>query len=76
VLYLWSQNKGQQKRFLMKFSELQRILEKDGWYIKRTSGHHIYVHPTKPGVIPVGKHGAKEVPSGTANKILKQAGLK
>jgi predicted RNA binding protein YcfA (HicA-like mRNA interferase family) len=28
------------------------------------------------GIIPVGKHGTKEVPQGTANKILKQAGLK
>jgi predicted RNA binding protein YcfA (HicA-like mRNA interferase family) len=60
----------------MKFSELQKKLERDGWYIKRTGSHHIYVHPTKPGVIPVGKHGTKEVPSGTANNILKLAGLK
>ena len=60
----------------MKFSELHRLLERDGWYVKRKSGHLIYVHPTKPGTIPVGKHGAKEVPSGTAKNILKQAGLK
>ena len=60
----------------MKFSELQRLLERDGWYVKRKSGHLIYVHPTKPGVIPLGKHGTKEVPHGTANKILRQAGLK
>jgi len=51
-------------------------LERDGWYIKRKSGHLIYVHPTKQGIIPLGKHGTKEVPQGTANKILKQAGLK
>jgi len=29
-----------------------------------------------PGERWVGKHGTKEVPQGTANKILKQAGLK
>ena len=57
-------------------SELQRLLERDGWYVKGKSGHLIYVHPTKPGVIPLGKHGTKEVPHGTANKILRQAGLK
>jgi hypothetical protein len=28
------------------------------------------------GIIPVDKHETKEVPQGTANKILKQAGLK
>lgn len=60
----------------MKFSELQRRLERDGWYIKRTGGHYIYVHPEKKGEIVVGKHGSKEVPTGTAMKILKQAGLK
>lgn len=28
----------------MKYSELYRLLERDGWYIERTKGHHIYVH--------------------------------
>ncbi|MGN6492971.1 MAG: type II toxin-antitoxin system HicA family toxin [Agriterribacter sp.] len=37
----------------MKFSELQRRLERDGWYIERTKGHHIYAHPIKPGKIPL-----------------------
>lgn len=61
----------------MKFSELQRKLEKEGWYIERTKKHHIYVHPQKPDIkIPVGKHGSKEVPYGTAQSILKQAGIK
>lgn len=60
----------------MKFSELQRKLEKNGWYIDRSKKHHIYVHPQKPGIkIPVGKHGANEVPSGTLKSILKEAGL-
>ena len=60
----------------MKFSELYRKLERDGWYIERTAKHHIYVHPNKPGKIPVGKHGSDEVPKGTLNSILKTAGLK
>jgi predicted RNA binding protein YcfA (HicA-like mRNA interferase family) len=60
----------------MKFSELQRKLEKEGWYIERTGKHHVYIHPDKPGAIPVGKHKSEEVPTGTLNKILKLAGLK
>jgi predicted RNA binding protein YcfA (HicA-like mRNA interferase family) len=61
----------------MKFAELQRKLEKEGWYIARTAKHHIYVHPDKPGVqIPIGKHKSEEVATGTLNKILKLAGLK
>ena len=60
----------------MKFSELFKILEKDGWQIERTKKHHIYTHPTKQGKIPVGKHASEEVRTGTLNAILKLAGLK
>ncbi|MDO8930428.1 MAG: type II toxin-antitoxin system HicA family toxin [Bacteroidota bacterium] len=60
----------------MKFSELYKILEKDGWYIERTKKHHIYIHPSKNGRIPVGKHSSEEVRTGTLYGILKLAGLK
>jgi len=60
----------------MKFSELYKLLENDGWYIKTTSKHRKYIHASKPGFISVGKHGSKKVPTGTLNKILKDAGLK
>ncbi|KAA2239617.1 type II toxin-antitoxin system HicA family toxin [Chitinophaga agrisoli] len=60
----------------MKFSELYRMLERDGWYVERTKKHRVYVHPEKTGSIPVGKHVAQEVPKGTLNSILKLAGLK
>jgi len=60
----------------MKFSELYKILEKDGWQVERTKKHHIYAHPTKQGKIPVGKHSSEEVRTGTLNAILKLAGLK
>jgi predicted RNA binding protein YcfA (HicA-like mRNA interferase family) len=59
----------------MKFSELYRLLERDGWYIERTKKHHVYVHPRKPGTIPVGKHAAHKVPKGTLSSILKLANL-
>ncbi len=60
----------------MKFSELYRMLERDGWYIKRTNKHHYYVHPHKSGRVAVGKHVSKEVPTGTLQQIIKMAGLK
>lgn len=60
----------------MKFSELYKILEKDGWQIERTKKHHIYTHSIKQGKIPVGKHSSEEVRTGTLNAILKLAGLK
>jgi predicted RNA binding protein YcfA (HicA-like mRNA interferase family) len=60
----------------MKFSELYRLLENDGWYIEYTKKHHMYVHPIKKGKIPVGKHGSQEIATGTLSSILKMAGLK
>ncbi len=38
----------------------------------------MYVHPAKPGpvVVPSGGKGGQDVPQGTLNSILKQAGLK
>ncbi|HVE75598.1 MAG TPA: type II toxin-antitoxin system HicA family toxin [Actinomycetota bacterium] len=61
----------------MKVSEVIRLLESDGWMLSRTRGsHRQYKHSTKPGLVTMaGKPGA-DVPSGTLNSILKQAGLK
>ena len=63
----------------MKYREVLKLLESDGWYIERTSGSHVqFRHPTKPGTvtIPGGGKGSRDIPPGTLNSILKQAGLK
>ena len=60
----------------MKYRDLVKKLEQDGWYWKRSSGsHRIYKHPIKPGMAVVVYHGTKDVPEGTLKGILKQAGL-
>jgi len=60
----------------MKYRDLIKRVEKDGWYWKRTSGsHEIYKHPTKSGTVVVAHHGSKDIPEGTLKSILKQAGL-
>jgi predicted RNA binding protein YcfA (HicA-like mRNA interferase family) len=60
----------------MKFRDIVKLIEQDGWYWKRTSGSHcIYKHPEKPGTVVIAYHGAKDVPDGTLKSILKQAGL-
>jgi predicted RNA binding protein YcfA (HicA-like mRNA interferase family) len=57
--------------------QLIRLLKKDGWILKtQTGSHKQFVHPTKRGKITVSFHGKKEIPPGTLNRILKQAGLK
>ncbi len=61
----------------MKFSELVRLLEKNGFQIVKHKGSIRYYG--KPGwekLIRVDYHGSKEVPTGTCNAILKAAGLK
>lgn len=47
-----------------------------GWTEVRTGKHIILRHPTKPGILRVSNHPAKEVAAGTLNSILKEAGLK
>ena len=61
----------------MKFSELVRLLEQNGFKIVKEKGSIRYYG--KPGwdkLIRVDYHGAKEVPTGTCHAILKAAGIK
>lgn len=63
----------------MKFSEFYRLIEQHGWTIregKKGKRHNIYVHPDYDHFIPVGRHPSQEVPKGTLEKMLKDAGLK
>ena len=64
----------------MTYRELISRIESAGWYFHRTGkgAHMIYRHRTRTGSIVVA-HGGKlnrEVPTGTQNAILRQAGLK
>lgn len=60
----------------MKFSELVRLLEQNGFRIIKEKGSIRYY--SKPGwnnLIRVDYHGSKEVPKGTCHAILKDAGI-
>lgn len=60
----------------MKFNELEKLITDDGWYYIGTRGSHFYYqHPAKPGKVTIPNHKG-DIPKGTANSILKQAGLK
>lgn len=61
----------------VKVGDLIRLLEEDGWRLARTRGsHRQYKHPSKPGTVTVAGKPSLDVPPGTLNSILKQAGLK
>lgn len=61
----------------MKVKELVAQLEADGWFLVRTKGsHRQFHHPTKRGTVTVSGKPSVEVPPGTLNSALRQAGLK
>jgi predicted RNA binding protein YcfA (HicA-like mRNA interferase family) len=61
----------------VKVGELIRLLEDDGWRLARTRGsHRQYKHANKPGTVTVAGKPSLDIPSGTLNAILRQAGLK
>ncbi|HIQ95123.1 MAG TPA: type II toxin-antitoxin system HicA family toxin [Candidatus Limivivens merdigallinarum] len=56
--------------------EMEKIILDDGWVFKEQVGsHRHYTHPTNPGKVTIPFHN-KDIPKGTENSILKQAGLK
>ncbi len=60
----------------MKSSDLIKIIKTDGWVEVRVKGsHHHFKHPIKEGLVTI-PHPKKDLPLGTVNSILKQAGLK
>ena len=61
----------------MKVKEIIKLLEDEGWYLARTKGsHRQFKHPTLPGTVTVAGKLSTDIPPGTLNSILKQAGLK
>ena len=61
----------------MKFSELARMLEHSGFELVKEKGSiRYYAKLGLDRLIRIDYHGAKEVPTGTCQAILKAAGLK
>ena len=59
----------------MKCSELHRSVRKNGWKFIKAEGSH-YIYEKGGRFYPVPFHGAKEIGTGLANKIIKEMGLK
>lgn len=66
---------GEQRRYAAVLSV--KLLEENGWYLARTRGsHRQFKHSAKSGAVTVAGKASIDVPPGTLNSILKQAGLK
>ena len=60
----------------MKFSELVRLLESNGFSMVRQKGSvRYYGKAGVPRLIRVDYHGSREVPVGTCHTILRTAGI-
>lgn len=60
----------------MQSRELIKLLQADGWRLKRVRGsHHQFVHPTRSGTVTV-PHPKKDLGIGLLKVIRKHAGLK
>jgi len=60
----------------MKAKEVVKLLKNDGWFESSQKGSHLQLeHPFKKGKVTVPVHSG-DIPKGTLNSIMKQAGLK
>lgn len=60
-----------------KVNELIAQIELDGWFkVRQRGSHRQYHHLSKAGTVTVSGKPSVDVPAGTLNSVLKQAGLK
>lgn len=61
----------------MKVRDVIKLIEEGGWHLARTRGsHRQFKHNSKPGLVTIAGQSGHDLPPGTLNSILKQAGLK
>ncbi len=61
----------------MKYKDLLKLIEADGWYqVTQVGSHRQFKHKTKPGRVTIAGKPSGDIPKGTLNSILKQAQLK
>ena len=62
---------------IMKVQAVLDLLLRHGWRLVRQKGsHRQFQHPTRQGTVTVAGKPSMDLPPGTLNSILKQAGLK
>jgi predicted RNA binding protein YcfA (HicA-like mRNA interferase family) len=61
----------------MKVKDLVALLEADGWFqVRMKASHRQFHHRTKKGTVTVAGKPGIDIPPGTLNSVLKQAGLR
>ena len=63
--------------YSMKVKDLIKLIEQDGWFqVAQKGSHRQFKHSVKTGRVTIAGKLSKDMPAGTLNSILKQAGLK
>jgi predicted RNA binding protein YcfA (HicA-like mRNA interferase family) len=61
----------------MKVKDIVKLIEQDGWFqVAQRGSHRQFKHSTKSGRVTIAGKSSNDIPQGTLNSILKQAGLK
>ena len=60
----------------MTAKEFKRKIKSLGWVVKQGKRHRHALHPDKPGIIILIHRHTGDIPAGTLDKMLKDAGLK
>jgi predicted RNA binding protein YcfA (HicA-like mRNA interferase family) len=61
----------------VKVRDLIALIESDGWQeVRRRGSHRQFRHSQKAGTVTVAGNPGVDLPPGTLNSVLKQAGLK
>jgi predicted RNA binding protein YcfA (HicA-like mRNA interferase family) len=61
----------------VKVRDLIASIQAEGWVLVWTKGsHRQFQHSSKPGTVTIAGKPGTDVPVGTLNSVLKQAGLK
>lgn len=61
----------------MKVRELISLIEADGWFqVPMNGSHRQFHHRAKTGTVTISGKASVDIPPGTLNSALKQAGLK
>ncbi|MCD8025387.1 MAG: type II toxin-antitoxin system HicA family toxin [Clostridiales bacterium] len=60
----------------MKYSELKKLLKKNGCYLRKEGrNHELWFSPKTGKTFAVGRHGSQEVAEGTLKNIKKDSGI-
>jgi predicted RNA binding protein YcfA (HicA-like mRNA interferase family) len=57
----------------VKYRQMTKIVEADGWYLVRQKGSHRHNHPEKPGLMTIAGAANDHIPPKTLARIYEQA---